>query len=39
MISAATWPNHPSRDARTAAEVVIKEQGVEKDVAWGYTKV
>ena len=39
MVAQETWPNHASRNDRTATEVILRQQGLEKDVAYGHTKV
>lgn len=39
MVTAETWPNHRSGDARQACQAILKEQGLEKDVAYGHTKI
>ncbi len=40
MLVRETWPNHPSRNDRTACEVILKAKNFsDKDVAYGQTKV
>ncbi len=38
MLSRKTWPNYPGSE-QNGVKVILQEQGLDKDVTYGHTKL